>query len=182
MRSLSWRYVLKQVARLSKGAIESWEQYSTSAAALEAEIVLRIDYILTFLLDEFGCTLNNWFFDDAAEGQVGHLCDHMSFDYTSITGIELSDCDNFPDDLCFIDKDGDEFYWQSEIPARWLTEDFEQEIIDGRTKLEEKEAARKLKLKERRDAKSAKSTDLFEKAKSKLTKEEFLALTNGQTK
>jgi hypothetical protein len=75
-----------------------------------------------------------------------------------------------------IDKFGDEWSFEGLLPKRWLFEDFEAEIVIGKTKFEEVEALKKEKAATLKAAKKLKKAELLESAKKKLSKEELVAL------
>lgn len=162
------------IGKISSGAIVEWQGLRKRADFLEGQILDRITYIIRFWMETFGGKLETWYFDGAAEGDVGDLRHYMSG--TTIHNI-CTICKPNPNaEMVIIDKDGDEYAWESEIPTRWLYEDFEQEIVNGKTLFEAREKQRKeekaLKKKNQKEADMA----LVELAKSKLTKEELAAL------
>jgi hypothetical protein len=64
-----------------------WEQKRGEADELEGQITDRIHYILNFIFDFESAKLSTWYFDGAAEGEVGNLRNHISGDtiYSIVT-------------------------------------------------------------------------------------------------
>lgn len=75
-------------------------------------------------------------------------------------------------DITIIDKYNNEIYLTDGIPFRWITEDFEKELIDGK-KLYEQKQKEELKNK---SSKIKSNKNLIKSALNKLTKEEKEAL------
>lgn len=161
---------------ITPNLILEWENARSKADDLENQITDRIDYILKTWFEAFDTKLNTWYFDGAGEGEVGELASHMHKD--NIWGIVVMLDDNLDEsDMCIIDKDGDEWFWQSEIPVRWLFDDgFKEEIIQGKAAFEKKERERLEAKKRSKEAKKTKTNALAEAAKKKLTPEELDAL------
>ncbi len=152
-----------------------WEASITQTGRLENIIIERITYIIHTLFEKFDMKLDTWYFDDAGESQVGNLADHYGKYEIDSIAIELNK--NFKyKDISIIDRFGEEWSWGNSIPIRWLFEDFEKEIIDGKVKYIEKEAARKSRQKELSANKKKKDQLLIEQAKKKLSTEELAAI------
>lgn len=153
--------------------VMKWENAVKQASKLEDEITDRIDYILHFWFSTFGAKLEWWYFDGAEEGEVGDIKINMDTIWNFYVEVK-----NYPDnDMSIIDKDGDVYSWQSEIPTRWLYDDnFEEEIVEGKAEFERREAERLAKKKQRTAEKKAQDSKLAEAAKKKLSKEELAAL------
>lgn len=160
---------------ITRKLVLDWQEAARKAGKLEDEITSRIDYILRTWFDIFGAKLEYWYFEGAAEGEIGDLGRFLNEDtiYNFYTEVK-----NYPDDdMIFIDKDGDEYTWQSEIPTRWLYDDnFKEEIIKGKAEYKRLEEERKANKKATALAKKAKDEQLVADAKKKLSKEELAAL------
>jgi hypothetical protein len=146
--------------------VKSWQKASSEADFLEGAIVERMDYIIHTIFDTFGSRLGSWYFSDAQEGQMGHLTYDEPDLFMQWWQPEIKE------DMFIIDKNGEEYMFDQSIPTRWLFEDFENELIDGKKKYEEKESAI---LVERLSKKEARKK-LIASAKKKLTKAELAAL------
>jgi len=165
----------KKVIAIAPKVVSQWEAARHEYKKLEDQILDRIDYILNTWFSIYGAKLEYWYFDGAAEGEVGDLHRFMNTDSIWSFYVETK---NYPDnDMVFIDKDGDEYSWQSEIPTRWLYDDsFEEEIIKGKAEYERREEERLAKKKQKTANKKAQDEKLVEEAKKKLSKEELAAL------
>lgn len=159
---------------LDKSIVENWYPTRDALDKIESQICDRLTYVLSTLFDTFGFELETWYFEGAEEGSVGEM--HIRSDY--IDGIIVeSKHDRYGQvKINLIDKFGSDWDFSGDIPVRWLYDEFESEIIEGKAKYEAKELARQkadkllsAKQKEKRDA-------LLASAKSKLTKEELKAL------
>lgn len=151
---------------------KKWKDLITQADMIESSIINRICYILTFWLQTFGNTLSSWYFEGADEGHVGDLDSHISD--SVIYGIVL---DYFYDNKTnIIDKHGNNLSCDDDIPTRWLFEDFEEEIVNGKKLFEDKMAAKKAAAFERKKVTKEQRQALIDGAKSKLTKEELKAI------
>lgn len=160
---------------ISRKLVLDWKEAAAKAGKLEEEIVNRIDHILRTWFQIYGAKLEYWYFDGAAEGEVGDL--HRFMNEDNIYNF-YTEAKNYPEnDLIFIDRDGDEYAWQSEIPTRWLYDDnFEEEIRQGKIKYELQEEERKAKKKQSAALKKEINEKLVAQAKLKLSKEELAAL------
>jgi hypothetical protein len=170
---------LKKVEPIKPDVIKQWEKLATEAGKLEEKITDRMNYILHSLFEMYGAKLDTWYFDGAGEGEMGELSRYLRDD--EIYGIvtELYTRDRFRDkqvDIIFIDKNDHECSYEGAIPTRWLFEDFETEVLEGKKKYEEKEAARKLQAKENLKKQKEEDKKLAEVAKAKLSKKELAAL------
>ena len=163
---------------LDESIIQNWSNFRSKAYVLEEEIIDRITHIIEVWFEAFGGSLSTWYFDDAAEGTVGDLQRYM--DNSSISCIHTdAKRDLKPNcgyEMVIIDKFGKEYSWQSEVLTRWLFEDFEQEIINGKKAFDDAEAGRKEKAKQAKVKKRESDQVLASKALAKLTKEELAAL------
>lgn len=161
---------------ITKQLVEQWKTVSQQAGVFEDQIVNRIDYIVKTIFKTFDQKLEYWYFYGAGEGEVGTL--RINDDYFSVI-TELGRNRNRDYDsqqMVILLKDGSEWGFDGSYPTRWLFEDFEKELIDGKKKFEEKEIARKLKQKEISAAKEQEDESLIEAAKKKLSKKELAAI------
>ena len=155
--------------------IDEWREAYRRSAKMEDTITERIDYILRTIFETFGAKLDYWYFDGAAEGEVGDLARWMDDD--EISGIYTEAIKEIKSPMVIIDKFGDEWEYQGEIPTRWLFDaEFAIELHNGKLQHELKEKERKEKQKERSAAKKKRDELLVEEAKKKLSKEELAAI------
>lgn len=177
-RLLGMKKEINKIDKIEFSTINEYNRLNQEIGKYEGQIIDRIDYILYFMFNLFGNNLETWYFDGAGEGQMGNLSDNMNNHSINI----ITECDRrrYSDviykDIVIIDKDNKEWSYEGDLPKRWLFEDFEAELVEGKRKYEEVEAARKIKEKETRKAKKEKDQKLAEAAKSKLSKEELAAL------
>jgi hypothetical protein len=163
---------------ITKDQIKAWEKSYQETSNLEEDIQERIGYIIGVWMKAFGGKLTTWWFDGAEEGQVGTLIDHINEDsiYSIYTQCDTEPKSNDDHDMVIIDKDDNEYGWQSEIPLRWLFEDFEQEIIQGKILYDERLKQKKENSVIKKSLKKKLDEALATQAKAKLSKEELAAL------
>lgn len=169
---------IKKEAAVTADIIAKCHSLNKELGVLEEKITNRMTYALNFLFAAFDRKLDTWYFPDASEGGMGDMWHHFSDQSISvITEIDCRDRTKlgYPT-FVIIDKDGDEWEFDGEFPTRWLFEDFENEIIEGKKKFEEKENLRKLKDKEKRQQQKEEDKKLAAEAKLKLSKRELAAL------
>lgn len=144
--------------------LEEHEAAARKANELKGKICSRIDYIWSRIFKTFGESFEWWCFADAAEGEVGCL----RIDDIAIRDFEFDRC--LPDFEILL-KDGTEWgLWQ--IPTRWLFEDFEQELVEGKLALELK----RLKCQQQIKRTAAQKEQIKKQALEKLSQEERKAL------
>jgi hypothetical protein len=161
--------------KITKEYIAEAMELAAQAESKQEIITDRITEILLFLGKTFGGKLGTWYFSGAGEGELGNLWDHFSdeeIDCIETCWVNGRNIQENGPEIVIIDKNGETWEMQGLIPTRWLFEDFEQEIIDGKLKFEQKQEVKKLKnLK-----KKVKINSLANAAKKKLTKAELAAL------
>jgi len=157
--------------KIDKKALDFWLNYNDP---MEEEVIDRISYVVQKICDVFEAELNTWFFDDAEEGEVGSVKNHINstevYDYV----IDIDNQNNIH--FIILDKDGKKLDISDQFPRRWLHEDFEKELIEGKSSFLKTEQERKEKQKLSREIKKANDLKMLEKAKKKLSKEELAAL------
>lgn len=160
---------------LENKIFNDWQDSINHSARLENIITERLSYIVHTIYNIFGYQVDTWYFEDAKEGEVGDLNNNI---YNGIINNIIVECKSLKKEpeILIIDKNGSEWEKDLGIPVRWLFENFEQEVIDGKKKFEEKEAARKAKNKEQSAKQKLEDQQLINSAKSKLSKNELAAL------
>lgn len=157
---------------LTKEFADQAREYAENANRLESQIIGRINYIMGSIFNLFNEDQAYWYFygGNGREQEDGSLWDHYSDDL-----IEVSvDCEGY--DVCCILQDGSEFDLRNGIPTRWLFEDFEEELKNGKTQYIAKEKKRLEDAKQARVQKKEANLKLADIAKQKLTKKELKAL------
>lgn len=168
---------MTKCAPLNKDVFDKRDALLKQIGPLQLAIEHRLDYVLHKAYELCGAKFNSWYIDGAAEGEVGAIDECFINDSISRCEIILYNFNgpNSDDAYCVVLGDS---MWDlmEEIPKRWMFEDFEDELVQGRAKfIKQKEdrlaasKARKLKL-------SSKNKKLVESAKAKLTIEERRAL------
>ena len=158
--------------KLSKNTVEEYKQYTKKSEVIKEIIEDRITKIIKFIVEDAGYVLDTWYFSDADEGQMGTL--HIYDDYISNIEIHLASKSSIlKNDFIYI-IDGYEWsFMDGKIPTKWLFDDFEEEIKNGR-KLYLKEFERKKELRAKRYAANKIKKEKIQKSiRSKLTKEEL---------
>lgn len=157
--------------KIDKKALDLWLNDSDP---MEEEVLDRISHVIQKICDVFEVKLNTWFFDDAEEGDIGSVKNNINSTEVGDYVICLYEQNNV--DFVILDKDGKERDLSDQFPRRWLHEDFEEELIEGKKLFLKKERERKEKQKLSREIKKANDLKTLEKAKKKLSKEELAAL------
>lgn len=165
---------------LTKQQIRDWKLTKELAQQYEEVITDRIEEVLNTFWRAFGAKVDYWYFDGAEEGEVGDLASYMNDDEICNIWISLVPNDppgnDGPYDHVILDKDGNEFGWESSIPTRWLFEDCTDEIIKGKQAFEEKKALQEKKKAEVKQQLKSQQDKLVNDALVKLSGEEVLAL------
>lgn len=139
--------------------------------ALEQLFTDRLEYIIKFWFKAFNFTVTNIeFYGDVSWVDTDFEEEYLDQD----TFVATTEIYNRYTDLFIIDKFGGELSWEtSTIPTRWLFENFEKEIIDGKKLYEEKVKSKNEKL----ETSKQKEDDLLISIKNKLTKKEWESLS-----
>lgn len=142
----------KKVEVLDPAILSEYQKLSLQAGRIADQIEKRIEFILNTIYKTYGAKLDTWYFDGAEEGEVGDLFSNLGS--TEISGFTLEPY-IFNNDCVILLKDGAEWGFDGGIPTRWLFENFEEELTQGRaayqTMLEEKKARKKAKSQEKEE-------------------------------
>lgn len=152
---------------------EAYNKYT----ALEDQITGRMDYIINTVLALYGSKLHYWYFYGAGEGEIGPMLNHIDDEsfrviidyYTRPQKFDITS-------VVIIMKDGSEWGFEDGFPTRWLFENFEQELIEGKKKYENEVVAKAEARKAKQKLQAEKKKNLIKSAKSKLSREELRAL------
>lgn len=158
--------------------LDEYFKYISLAGGYGEKIEKRIDHILRRVHQEFNSRLNYWYWDDAPEGDQGQLHRHIDRNFRDnsvITSYITDATEGDANEWCIVLNDGTvhDFYG---IPAKWLFEDFESELVEGKRLWEEREAAKKQEKAARRAVKKSAREAAKVSAAAKLTPEERQAL------
>lgn len=174
---------IKKVNTILQDTVDQWIKAIKVADAYEEVISERIGYVIKTVFNTFGKKISTWYYEDAPEGGMGSL--QKAFNSGERDGsirvvvekdAPYGERHSFGDMDALLEGDIEWDFSYGEFPERWLFEDFEQELIDGKKKFEEKEAARKLKAKEAKSKQTKEDKKLADQVKSKLSKKELAAL------
>lgn len=140
----------------------------------DEKILDRITYIIETYVSLWDNKLSTWYFHDAPEGEAGNFWEnHDEYKVHSllIEDRHISDgkTANHNTEYILLDKNNKEIEIFDSFPVRWLWEDFEQELIEGKAKYESKQL-------EKASAKQQKKQKWLNSAKAKLSKAELKAL------
>lgn len=158
-----------------KPLTKSQENKILSLFSLQGEVeefvIDRVDYIIKKIAATFDSQVEWWSFPySSEENSMGNLNNAYNDDCLQFEGeFKRSD-------WCIILDDGEEYDLNNEFPTRWLYEDFEEELINGKKELEQKLAKQKEDKVKKTLLKNSAKKKLLESAKSKLTEEERKAL------
>lgn len=163
---------------LTQDQFSQWENSLAETSRLESMINDRIEYVLSIWFEAFGGKVINWYFNDASEGSLGDLSKNM---YPSAIVSIYVDCNPEPkpndnNSMVILNKFGHEYGWESEIPRRWLFEDCEEEIKQGKILFDQKLIQKKANAAVKKSLQKKLDAALAEQAKAKLSKEELKAL------
>jgi len=165
---------LKKVPAFTKEFLYDTAKKTEELEKNAKEIFKRCTYIISYIFSVFNVKNHYfWFNDNDSYYEFDMVLSLYKNKYNTIfysTGSKS--LGKSPSDCMIIDCNEDEAdVWQS-FPKRWLFEDFEQELTNGKNKFEEKIKAQEILFK----TKESKKKDLISSAKKKLTKEERKAL------
>lgn len=154
----------KKVSFLLPDAMTQYEALQNQADSAKNFIEDRINYIIQTIYASFGERLSCWYFDGAGEGETGDLLRAYSHDFISLHVEPYPSGQGFS----IINKDGGEWGLSSEIPTRWLFEDFEDELKKGIIAYYEAQNKKSVVRSKNKEAKEAKRREVL----NKLTAEE----------
>lgn len=159
---------------LTKEFFNNWLNIRKESERLEARIIERMSYIIHKSCQMFGNSVSTWFFEDVSEREVGNVCN-------AIIGTEFTPSLIFSNikhsSMCVILNDESEINLiQDGFPVRWLFEDFEREIAEGKEKYRQKEITRNTELNRLSEEKRIRQLELVKSAKEKLSREELEAV------
>lgn len=141
-------------------------------AEVEGFVMDRVDYIIEKIADTFDSEVKWWSFPCSSEyHSMGNFYDAYNDDCFQFEG-EFKRSHSWT----IILDDGEEYDLNNEFPTRWLYENFEEELINGKKELEQKIAKQKEDKVKKTLLKNSTKKKLLESAKSKLTEEEKKAL------
>jgi len=137
------------------------------AGKYTSEIEKRIGYITDKIYETFNLKKEDWGFTEGVEaGEYG------SFDMSSNKDkIFISSAPGLYDEI-IITKEGEEWCFDCSIPTRWLFEDFEKELKDGKKLYEKKREEEKKEAKDKKELKKQKEAEMLKNIAAKLSDDE----------
>lgn len=159
--------------------MDKWHSLREEISKVECVLHERFDYIAQKIFEVFECDVQ-WY-DLRSEDYDNRDLDG-SFE-TSLNGEEFNfhyELKNTSKkqlyDAAIIDKHNGEYGLDGCFPIRWFMEDFEQELIEGKKKYEDKKLKKKENSKKTKEKNKLEKQKLTLEAKKKLSKEELKAL------
>ncbi len=167
-----------KVEKITSEVVVSWKKKKAEADKEEEKILDRIQYILEAIFSSEKSSLEYWWFDGVGkdDDNAGDVEKHMND--KEIWGI-VTDGHSGLFGYNYILNDGREWRYEGSIPARWLYEDFENELLEGKNKFEARELEKKnsnILNKKSKKIKEQKKKELAISAMAKLSKEEIDAI------
>ena len=159
--------VLQSIPALSEDLFEERDKLLKQINKLNEKIVARVNYIVRTIYSVFNLKLDIWDFSNAGEGGYG------DFDKSNSSDTIYVDLKPYYHNLVILTKDKKEFNLSSEFPTRWLTEFFEDELVEGKQAYIDLVEFRKLRAKEKSEKVKLEEEKMMEKIKSKLTDKEL---------
>lgn len=157
---------------MDKKIHDRYKELEKEKKQIEKQIEDRIDYMIKTIYLAFGYKVKGWHFDSDREDDFPYSDGLAGF---SVNAKEIKKGQG-SEDFAFIDRNGDECDLNYDYPIQWLWEDFEQELLDGIKKYNDKKKAEK----DAADAKilrnNKKKAELVKGAKAKLSDAEKKAL------
>lgn len=165
---------MKKIDPVTPEFVKEGRALAAKAGAFEDQIVNRIGYIMECIFELFDKKNAYWYFRGADEGEVGDLWAHYQEHCSSSIDLIVDNCPG--PEMVLILETGEDWGFSDSIPSRWLFEDFEQELINGKKKFEDRKIERKAKKKATTAALKKEDQELIEEAKKKLSEKELAAL------
>jgi len=153
-----------KVAPITQELVTKCEKLRRELGSFQKGIEDRLDYIIRTVYQAFGYQIQYWWYEDAEEGELGSLW--RAFSQFQIEGISVGA--EVTKEMVILLKDGSEYELTYSVPTRWLFEDFEDELLQGKKAYEEKLEQERVTNKKKQHAKKEKK----KQALAKLTKEE----------
>ena len=164
---------MKSISPITKENFVKRQELIKQLGKFDNEIEARINYIAEKISSVFNIKLDTWYFPGAEEFEIGSLDKNMTKDIIDIMfEPTLLDC-------VIITKDKKELFFEDGfIPTRWLFEDFEDELKDGKKIYEKKLKEFKKAEKEDKEKKKEEEKKILKNIVAKLTSEEKKLLKN----
>lgn len=157
---------LTKVSPITKDTVKELKKLTKTRMAIGRKILKRVHYIADFLAN-----LNNELGVQPRIGEYEGSDDHE--EKAACFNVEHSSKDDYFEWCCnlgliIIDEDGNERSFECDFPARWVHENFEEEVLVGKKRFDAVEKEAKLAF--------SQQDELRKSALKKLTVEEKKAL------
>lgn len=166
---------------LQKDFFEVKAKLEKELAPLEGTLKDRLEYIFKQVFKTFGDSFTYWYVDGAEEGQLGDISKivrygDITMDYVIFgsKGGSRRDERSCPEYVIMLD--GGEWGLNDSLPKRWLFENFETELEEGKKAYIQKQAEEKKTAAEKLLQSKKNKQELIKSAKEKLSKAERKAL------
>lgn len=156
--------------KIDLNTLKNWKILKEQLKPIEESIEYRCNYVVKEIVKIFHKKFDWWDFDNSCEDERGHFDpDYIQYE---VVGTSIAGCIN----MIAILKEEGEWDLAQGFPLRFLFEDFQQEVIDGRELYKKKEEEENKKAQELKKLKAFENEKIKEAARAKLTKEERKAL------
>jgi len=139
----------------------------------EKIVLNRVRYIIDTIAKVYKTKCSCWYFYGAGEGDYGDMVPSI-LDATRYGVFSVVIHAN--KELDYTDSDGEDWSLSDGFPYKWLTQDFEEELVAGRQAWLDKEEQSKKQRKLTKEQNSIKKQEALAAAKAKLSKSELAAL------
>jgi hypothetical protein len=131
-------------------------------------LVHRVNYILRFIAQTYGFTIDWWDWTDTSDRDYDPI-DFEDGNYVDEHSVRFYCATNHFHELPeLLTKNNEEWGLDDEFPTRWLTEDFEEELVTGIEKLKLKRYQAIIEYNERVANKKVKEKEILDSALAKL--------------
>lgn len=130
-------------------------------------IANRIDYIVRTIYGVFGKKLKGWYFPHANDKDIG---DFDKSKYGDTIQLIMEPC---CEEAIIFTNDKKVYYLDDNIPYRWLTEPFEDELVNGKEKYDQYLEEKALRDKEKSEKAKAEEEEILDNIRSKLSDKEL---------
>ena len=156
---------IKSVPVLTEDFFDNREKALKQFNKINNQLNDRIDYIAKTIYSVFGLKLYSWRFADGKSFEEAKYVDTIQIEYQP-------DISN----LIIIDKRKKEYCLDTDFPARWLTEFFEDELVEGRQAYIDYVEERERRAQEKTAKEREEEDRILNEIKAKLTDRELKLL------
>lgn len=149
----------KVIVKLTDAQLEGWQDATKHLQMMQQLVIDRSNYIIETIEKTFERSFKTWWFEGAGEHEVGNpkIYDGMVHFITEPT----------QQPALILDNENQEWNLFESFPERWLTEDFEGELINGKGTYQKWFEQKDLKAKQKEAEKITNERRLYERLKIK---------------